>query len=371
MALPMREQAKYWGVAAVLLLLVLFVLDSVVLPFVVGGAIAYFLDPVADRLERLGMSRTLATVAISLGMMLIAVLVVLAVIPALVSQLSALINAAPDIFRQLQTFLLERFPDLKDETSTIRQTIESIGQTIQAKGGALANGVIGSALSFINGIVFLVVVPVVSFYLLLDWDRMIARLDSCLPRDHAPVIRQLATEVDAVMSAFVRGQMSVCVVMGVFYAMALGLMGLQFGMVVGAIAGAVTFIPYVGAVVGGALAIGLALFQFWGDWLSIGLVAGIFVLGQFLEGNVFTPKLVGNSVGLHPVWLLFALSAFGALFGFLGLLVAVPLAASIGVLIRFALGRYKESQLYQGAGSVLIIEDPDKPRAPPKVRARK
>ncbi len=371
MALPMREQWKYWGAAAVVLLLTLLVLGNVILPFVVGGAIAYFLDPLADRLERAGMGRTLATVAISLGMMLIAVLLVLAVIPALVQQLSALINAAPDIFRRLQTFLLERFPELKDETSTIRQTIEQIGQTIQSKGGDLANGLIGSALGVINGIVFLVVVPVVSFYLLLDWDRMVARVDNLLPRDHAPVIRQLANEVDAVLSAFVRGQMSVCVIMGVFYAVALGLTGLQFGMVVGAIAGAVTFIPYVGALVGGVLAIGLALFQFWGEWLPIGMVAGIFVLGQFLEGNVITPKLVGESVGLHPVWLLFALSAFGALFGFLGLLVAVPVAASIGVLLRFGMGKYQGSLLYQGKASALIMDDPAKVRTPPKARTPK
>ena len=360
MALPMREQAKYWGVAAVVLLLMLWLLDNVILPFVVGGAIAYFLDPLADRLQRAGLSRTLATVAISLGMMLIAVMVVLAVIPTLVAQLTALINAAPDIFRQLQTFLLERFPDLTDETSTIRQTILSIGETIRSKGGTLANGLLGSALSVINGIVFLVVVvPVVSFYLLLDWDRMVARIDAWLPRDHAPVIRQLAREIDAVMSAFVRGQMSVCMIMGVFYALALALAGLQFGMVVGAIAGAITFIPYVGALVGGVLAIGLALFQFWGDWVSIGIVGGIFVLGQFLEGNIITPKLVGNSVGLHPVWLLFALSAFGALFGFLGLLVAVPVAASIGVLTRFGLRRYTDSQLYRGAEVSSVDNEPD------------
>ena len=371
MALPMREQAKYWGAAAVVLLLALWLLDNVILPFVVGGAIAYFLDPLADRLERLGLSRTLATVVISLGMMLIAVLVVLAVIPTLVQQLTALINAAPEIFRRLQAFLLNRFPDLTDGTSTIRQTIMQIGEAIRAQGGAFVQSVLGSAVGIINGLVFLVVVPVVSFYLLLDWDRMVARIDGWLPRDHAPVIRQLATEIDVVLSAFVRGQMSVCVIMGLFYAIALALTGLQFGMVVGAIAGAITFIPYVGALVGGALAIGLALFQFWGDWLSIGLVAGVFVLGQFLEGNVVTPKLVGNSVGLHPVWLMFALSAFGALFGFLGLLVAVPVAASIGVLIRFGLRQYKDSLLYQGAASTLIIDDKPAPAKPAPARKPK
>jgi predicted PurR-regulated permease PerM len=189
---------------------------------------------------------------------------------------------------------------------------------------------------------------VVAFYLLLDWDHMIARIDSLLPRDHAPTVRRLAGEIDAALSAFVRGQLSVCLVLGIYYSAALMMAGLQFGLVVGAIAGAITFIPYVGAIIGGALAIGLALFQFWGDWLQIGIIAAIFALGQFMEGNVLTPKLVGKSVGLHPVWLLFALSAFGTLFGFVGMLVAVPVAAALGVLTRFAIAQYHGSSLYVG-----------------------
>ena len=163
-------------------------------------------------------------------------------------------------------------------------------------------------------------------------------------------IRNLAREVDKVLAAFVRGQISVCVILGTFYSVALMFAGLQFGMVVGAIAGAITFIPYIGSLVGGALAVGLALFQFWGDWVSIGIVAGIFVAGQFIEGNILTPKLVGESVGLHPVWLLFALSAFGSIFGFVGMLVAVPVAAAIGVVARFGIGQYHGSVLYKGRG---------------------
>ena len=352
MALPIQAQAKYWGVAALVLLAALWLIGNVILPFVVGGAIAYFLDPLADRLERTGIGRVWATILISLGMLLLVVALVLAVIPSLVAQLTALVNVAPDLFQQLQAFLTDRFPSLMDETSTARQTLTRLGETIQARGGEFANALVGSALGVINAVVFIVVVPVVSFYMLLDWDRMLARVDAVLPRDHAPVIRRLAREIDDTMSAFVRGQISVCLILGTFYAVALMLAGLQFGMVVGAIAGAITFIPYIGSLVGGALAIGLALFQFWGDWVSIGLVAGIFVLGQFLEGNIITPKLVGDSVGLHPVWLLFALSAFGALFGFLGLLIAVPLAASIGVLVRFGLEQYKTSQLYQGSQAI-------------------
>ncbi len=348
MALPLQEQAKYWGIAAVVLFASLWLLGDVILPFVAGGAIAYFLDPIADRLQRLGLSRVAATTLISLFMLLIAVALVLAVVPTLARQLTELINAAPGIFKQLQNFLVERFPELTDETSTVRQSIEGLGRTIQSRGGEFANAILGSALSVINAVVFIVVVPVVSFYLLLDWDKMVARIDTLLPRDHSPVLRRLAGEVDGVLAAFVRGQLSVCLILGTFYALALMLAGLQFGLIVGVIAGAITFIPYVGALVGGALAIGLALFQFWGDWMQIGIVAAIFMLGQFLEGNVITPKLVGESVGLHPVWLLFALSVFGTLFGFLGLLVAVPLAASLGVLTRFGIEKYQKSVLYQG-----------------------
>jgi predicted PurR-regulated permease PerM len=348
MALPLRDQTKYWGIAAAVFLILMYAMGNVILPFLVGGGLAYFLDPIADRLERLGLSRVAATAVIMLVALLLVILLVLSIIPSLISQLSALVNAAPEIADRLQTFLLDRFPELSDRTSTARQTLSQIGAGIQARGAELANGVISSALSILGAIIFIVVVPVVTFYLLLDWDRIVARIDSMLPRDHAPVIRNLAHEVDLVMAAFVRGQISVCVILGTFYSIALMFAGLQFGMVVGAIAGAITFIPYIGSLIGGALAIGLALFQFWGDWVSIGVVAGIFAVGQFVEGNILTPKLVGESVGLHPVWLLFALSAFGTLFGFAGMLVAVPVAAAIGVVTKFGMGQYHASVLYKG-----------------------
>lgn len=348
MALPLREQIKYWTVAALVLLGLLWVLGNVILPFIVGGAIAYFLDPLADRLERAGLSRVAATGVISVAALLAVLLLVLAVVPTLIKQLTELVNSAPAMFTRLQAFLLERFPQLADETSTMRQTLDDVGRAIQAKGGELVNTLIGSAMGVISAILFIVVVPVVAFYMLLDWDRAVARLDEVLPRDHAPMIRQLGREIDAVLAAFVRGQISVCLALGTFYAIALMVAGLNYGLIVGAIAGAITFIPYVGAIIGGVLALGLALFQFWGDWVSIGVIAGIFAVGQFLEGNIITPKLVGNSVGLHPVWLLFALSAFGTLFGFVGMLVAVPVAASMGVLARFALESYKQSRLYTG-----------------------
>lgn len=348
MALPIQTQLRYWGIAAAVFFIVLWFLGDVILPFVLGAAIAYFLDPVADRLEAMGCSRTLATVIITLSALLIFIILALLVIPTLVNQTAALIAAAPEIAGRLQAFLTERFPDLGDANSTIRKSLSSIGETIQSKGGAFLETILGSFSGVINALVLFVIVPVVAFYLLLDWDRMVARIDALLPRDHAPTIRKLASDIDRTMAGFIRGQGTVCLILGTFYAVALMAVGLNFGLVVGFIAGALTFIPYVGALVGGVLAIGLALFQFWGEWWWIVAVWAIFQAGQFVEGNILTPKLVGSSVGLHPVWLIFALSAFGTLFGFVGLLVAVPVAAAFGVITRFAIDRYKGSRLYKG-----------------------
>lgn len=348
MALPVKEQVGYWGVATVAFSVVLWYLGDVLLPFVLGGAIAYFLDPVADKLEEWGASRVLATVIITLVAVCAFVLLILLVVPTLINQSLALIEVVPQLFNDLWAFLTTQFPQILDESSTLNQSLQQAGQTIQSKGGELLNAIFSSALSIINVVMLLVIVPVVAFYLLLDWDNMVAKVDEMLPLDHAPNIRHLASQIDATLASFIRGMGTVCLVLGGYYAIALMLVGLQFGLVVGFVAGALTFIPYIGALFGGALAIGLALFQFWGDWLSIGLVAGIFIIGQVMEGNVLTPKLVGSSVGLHPVWLIFALSVFGTLFGFVGMLVAVPVAAAIGVVARFGIANYKSGRLYQG-----------------------
>ncbi len=348
MALPIREQLKYWGIAGAISLVILWFAGDVLLPFLIGAAIAYFLDPVADRLEKLGLSRTMATTVITLFAILIFVLMALLVIPTLVNQAVNLFAVAPELTRNFIDFLTERFPTLLVEGSTLRNSIISVGATVQERGGELLNTALASAASLLNILILFVIVPVVAVYLLLDWDRMVAQIDSLLPRDHAPVIRRLARDIDKTLASFIRGMGTVCLILGTYYAIALMLVGLQFGLVVGFIAGLVTFIPYLGALLGGALAIGLALFQFWGDWVSIGLVAGIFMLGQTLEGNFLTPKLVGNSVGLHPVWLILALSVFGSLFGFVGMLAAVPIAAALGVIARFATEQYRESVLYKG-----------------------
>ena len=350
MALPVRDQMKYWGFAAAGFLGLLWLLGggTSILPFVLGMAVAYMLDPVADRLEAWGLGRIAATLVITLAAVVLFVLATLLVLPTLVRQSTDLVNTAPDLFDQLQTFLTLKFPVLLDENSQLHQTLLQIGETIQSKGGALLSSALASAMSVFNVAILLVLVPVITFYLLMDWDRMVAEVDKLLPRDHAPTIRRLASDIDRTLASFIRGQGTVCLILGTFYAVSLMLVGLKFGLVAGAIAGALTFIPYVGVVVGGVLAIGLALFQFWGEWYWIAAVIGIFAFGQFVEGNILTPNLVGSSIGLHPVWLIFALSAFGTLFGFVGMLVAVPVAAAIGVVARFATERYRDSRLYKG-----------------------
>jgi len=358
MALSAPQQLRYWSIGLVATMVVLWLLSGVLLPFITGMAIAYFLDPTADKLEKMGFSRTAATTLITFVGLVLGFLLIALLVPQLVTQLASLVTAAPDYFATVQELLVKKFPALLDEQSAIRGALDSFVKSMQDSSVTVANAIFASAISVVDAVVFVVVAPVVAFYMLLDWDRMVATIDSWLPRDHRHTIRELARDLDNVMSGFVRGQLTVCAILGTFYAIALVLVGLQFGLIVGLIAGLLTFIPYVGSLIGGALSIGLALFQFWESPEWIVVVAIIFAIGQAVEGNFLTPKLVGGKVGLHPVWLMFALSAFGSLMGFTGMLIAVPVAAGIGVFSRFGLRQYLGGRLYQGLDG-LEAEDQD------------
>lgn len=372
MAFPTQKQTQYWGIFAALFVFLLWALGDVLVPFILGGAIAYFLDPVADRLQRLGLGRVMATVVITLAAVLLFVVLFLLVVPTLIGQLGQLISQIgvmvknlPETWEGLKGWLTGRFPSLDLQGDFLTQQLTTMGGAIQSRGGEVVTALLNSAQGVLNAVVLVVIVPVVTFYMLLDWDHMVARIDDLLPRDHADTIRRIASDIDRTLASFIRGQGTVCLVLGTYYGIALMLAGLNFGLVVGFIAGLISFIPYVGALVGGVLAIGIALFQWWGgtavvdgqtveagiNWLRIAIVGAIFMLGQFFEGNILTPKLVGGSVGLHPVWLILALSVFGSLFGFVGMLVAVPVAAVIGVVTRFLIAEYKSGRLYQGKSS--------------------
>lgn len=348
MALSRGQQLRYWGIGALIFFAFLWFVGDTLLPFLVGMTIAYFLDPVADRLERAGFSRLWATVVITVGVLLGAMIVLVLLIPVVIDQTQSLIAAAPGYAETLRNFLEERFPDLLEEGSDVRDAIDSTTETIRARIPDIANSILASGIALLDFVLLLVVAPVVAFYMLMDWDRMVAKIDGWLPREHRSSIRALARQVDDVLAGFVRGQLTVCLILGTFYAVALTLIGLQFGLVIGLFAGLISFIPFIGSIMGGMVSIGVALFQFWDQPLWIAAVAAIFALGQAVEGNVLTPKLVGGSVGLHPVWLMFALAAFGALMGFTGLLIAVPVAAVLGVLARFGLEKYLQGSLYRG-----------------------
>ncbi|UXU74665.1 MULTISPECIES: AI-2E family transporter [unclassified Paracoccus (in: a-proteobacteria)] len=348
MRLAAHKQVWYWGWALIVLLLVLWFLGNAVTPFILGAAVAYLLDPLADRLERLGLSRALSVVVITLFAVLLIVAIVLMLLPVLIKQTSALISTAPEMIDKLQLYLMIHYPQAFAEGSTWNTALTDAGKKISESGMTMLSTVLGSVMGVVSILALVVIVPVVAFYLLLDWDNMVDRLDELLPREHADTIRTLARDIDRALSGFVRGQGLVILILGIFYSVGLGIAGLPFGVAIGVIAASLSFIPYVGVLIGGALAIGVALFSFWGEPMWIAVVVGIFATGQFIEGNFLQPKIVGNSVGLHPVWLMLALTVFGTLFGFVGLLVAVPMAAALGVLVRHAVGLYKESALYTG-----------------------
>lgn len=348
MRLPAQKQVWYWGIALTLLLTALWFLGNQMMPFILGAAIAYLMDPLADRLERAGLSRTLAVIVISLVALVIMIAVMLMLVPVLIKQTTQLINSAPDMVAQLQQFLMRRFPQAFAEGSTINTALTDAGKKFSESGMTVVSTVLGSVMGVFSLLALVVIVPVVAFYLLLDWDRMVARLDELLPLDHAETVRNVAHDIDKALSGFVRGQGLVILILGTFYSVALGLVGLPFGVAIGVMAAMLSFIPYVGVLIGGATAIGVALFSFWGEPFWIGAVVAIFAFGQFIEGNFLQPKIVGGSIGVHPVWLMVALTVFGSMFGFVGLLVAVPMAAAIAVLVRYAIGRYKESAIYTG-----------------------
>lgn len=357
-AIGLRRQVFFWLVTLAIFVAFLMLFSSILLPFIAGMALAYFLDPVADRLERIGLSRLMATVVILVSFVVVFVLSLMIIIPVLASQLNEFIQRVPAYVTQLQTFIATSnaawLPDWVDgQMGTIRENFSRYLSEGVGFLGTLVEQIWNSGKALLDIASLLVVTPVVAFYLLLDWDRMIEKVDSWVPRHQLGTVRRLATELDSTIAGFVRGQGSLCLILGIFYAIALSAAGLNFGLLIGFFTGMISFIPYVGSTVGLLLSLGVALVQFWPDFIWVGVIAGIFFFGQFIEGNILQPKLVGKSVGLHPVWLMFALFAFGALFGFVGVLVAVPAAAAVGVLVRFAISRYLDSDLYYGTSVVL------------------
>ncbi|TNM65465.1 AI-2E family transporter [Aliirhizobium smilacinae] len=358
----LKRYILFWIAVLLGFIVFLWFFSSILLPFVAGMALAYFLDPVADWLERRGLSRTMATVVILVCFVTIFALALMLVIPIILSQFTQFAAAMPQYISELQTIISSPQtsflpPWISSQIETVKDNFSQVLSQGAGFVGSLLAQIWNSGKAIVDVMSLLIVTPVVAFYILLDWDRMVSKVDSWVPRDQVQVVRQIARDMDQSVAGFIRGQGSLCLILGIYYAVGLSLVGLNFGLLIGFVAGMISFIPYIGSLLGLVMAIGVALVQFWPDYPWILAVAAVFFSGQFLEGNILQPKLVGQSVGLHPVWLMFALFAFGALFGFVGLLIAVPAAAVVGVLVRFALSRYLDSDIYYGRSADLPWEE--------------
>ena len=353
---PLRSatRAQRFGLLAGLLLVLaaaLHLFASILLPFVMAAGIAYFLDPPTTRLTRAGVPRGVAALSMVVALVAAGLLFALLLYPLLLAQVGILISRVPSYVYSVRLWAGEVISHLQERLGSefvderLRDLVGGQAGAMLAFLAAALSRIVGGGFALFSVLSLVVVTPVVAFYLLRDWRRAVARVDSWLPRRYAGVLRAQAREVDRILSAWLRGQALCCVALALFYAVALSAAGLDLGLIVGISAGLLSFIPYVGSITGGVASIGLAFAQF-PTWTGVATVAGVFVLGQILEGYVIYPRFLGDRVELHAVWVIFALFAGGAAFGFLGVLMAVPVAAAIGVLLRFWLRRYLQSPLY-------------------------
>ncbi|HEY8289381.1 MAG TPA: AI-2E family transporter [Acetobacteraceae bacterium] len=324
---------------------------SVLAPFVAAAVIAYALDPPTTRLTRVGLPRGAAALLMVLGLIAAVLLFALLLYPLVVVQIGLLVNRIPQYATLLQGWARQVLTDLQANFGS-DVVNDKLRDVVSGQAGSMLSillstvtGVIGSGFAIFNLLSLAVVTPVVGFYLLRAWPSVIRMINSWLPYRYAGVIRAQAIEVDRILSAWVRGQALCCVFLALYYAAGLTVAGLDLGLIVGLMAGLLSFIPYVGSIVGGVTAIGLALAQF-PHWSGVIVVACVLIVGQILEGYVIYPRFLGDRVELPAVWVIFALFAGGAAFGFLGIMLAVPVAATIGVLCRFWLRRYLRSALY-------------------------
>jgi predicted PurR-regulated permease PerM len=352
----LRSPAVFWLIVVVLLFLFIAQVSSVLLPFVLGMLLAYLCDPFADRLEKVGCSRAIATAIITVVLFTILIGGAVWLFPLLVKQLAGLVMLLPSAFEHLWALLHEavtpvkRFlPQIAEATGRghLYEALQEVSQEVIGSGGDIIKRIIASSAALLNLLSLLFITPIVSFYCLRDWDQMVAHIDALLPRDYANTLRTQAKAIDDTLSGFLRGQFNVMVILAVYYCTAFTIAGVPFGFVLGLITALLIIVPYVGTLVSLALTLGVVLVDS-GMGTLFYTTLGIFAVGQISEQQVLTPKIVGEQIGLHPLWMLFAMLSGAALFGFVGVLIAVPAAAVLGVLVRFGVTHYQQSAYYQG-----------------------
>lgn len=352
-----RPQTPRWIIVTVGIIaggVLLYLLRGALMPFALGMAIAYLLDPVADRLEKLGLSRGIATLVILLCFFALLALVILTLVPLLIPQLIRLVEELPSYFQRMSDMaspLISLVTNRLDgqQIDGLQEAAAGYADIVAGWALNLLQRLWAGGLAIIDIVSLFVITPMVAFYLLRDFDKIVAKLGGLVPRPYAPMINSLASESDHVLGRFVRGQALVALLLGIFYATALSIAGLRFGFAIGVVAGIVNIIPFVGSIVGFVVAVSVAVVQF-DNWIMWLVIASIFVFGQVIEGNFITPRLIGDAVGLHPVWIIFALLAGGHLFGITGVMLAVPAAAILGVVVRRSIIHYRETHFFQGDG---------------------
>ena len=349
----------FWAGLVLALIYAVHLLSGIILPFVAGAGLAFVLSPLVDRLERYRIPRALGALAVLFGFLLLIVMVILLVVPILQQQLGQLLARFPDYiadvrseFDRLLSLLSHRLS--RTDMQHLHDAIGARLADVAGEMGHVLGTVLTSGLAVANVLSLVFITPIVAFFLLRDWPSLLATLDSWLPRIHRDTILRQAGLIEETLSGFLRGQAAVCFTMGLFYAAGLSLIGLEAGLILGLLIGVLIFIPFIGGLTGAVVATLLGFAQF-GDWQTPGMIVALFAVGQTIESNLLTPKLVGDRVHLHPVWIIFALLASGALFGFLGVLIAVPVAAVIGVLGRFAIQQYLASPLYDPRRPTFVV----------------
>jgi len=341
---------RLWLGLLVACAVVIWLARYVRLPFVLGMAISYVLHPLIDRLERRGVHRQIAAGVIVLTFYGLAIVGVLLFTPLLARQVIDLVTSLPGHVRttyESLSPLIHRALALSDGEN-MGDLAGTVAQRIADLLAVVVDGLLGKSLAALDLVLLLAVTPSVAFYLLRDWPKLLAAVDRRLPRQHVETIRTQAHAIDAVLAGFVCGSAVVCTTLALYYAIALTLVGLESGLLIGLVAGMVSFIAYLGTLGSAAIAVTVAVFQFWPDWWRIAAVGAIFAGGEVMNDYVLTPNLVGDKVQLHPLWVLFAVFVGGSLFGFVGVITAIPVSAVIGVVARFAASRYEESALYRG-----------------------
>lgn len=355
----LNNQIKAWLILLLVVGLVLWVFRGILLPFVLGIGLAYLLNPIVEWMTRRGFHRGFATFVVMTVFLLLVVVGILLIVPMLVQQGIGLARNMPGYFGQLQGFIETQVPRLEQwlgpqRMEELERGLEQMFTDVIGLFTNVTGQIMQSGVGLINALSIMIVMPVVAIYMLIDWERMVAGVDGLLPPRHKGEIRAILKDIDIALGGFLRGQGAVLLILAIYYGVTLSLAGLHFGLAIGIIAGLFSFIPYLGSFLGFILSIGVGLVQFWPDWFAISIIAVIYLFGQLLESYFLYPKLVGSSIRLHPVWMMFAIFAFAVLFGLVGVLMAVPLAAISGVLMRWAVAKYKKSPLYLSDPSTIL-----------------